>query len=219
MAANLVLERSLSYWLKKKKVPQGLWELLKQSFNPSGTALDLGCAGGRLCKSLVPYFEKVFAIDRSKNLLKNISPLCPEIAFVHGDFGLQKTWKKINQKINLITSDCAVRKDYVDLKTLADLCFENLENSGFVIFRMQGIQDMSNIFAAHVRRSLFYNEQEIKSAFEKFELKIHLECYVQKFSTNNYLKEYLKMININDTPENSLLNLPRHYFIVEARKK
>lgn len=219
MATNLVLERSLSYWLKKKKVPQELWGLISKHLNNNKIILDLGCAGARLCRGLEPHCAKVFAIDKSKELLENAAQLNPNISFTCGDFGQQKTWKKLNQKFDLIVSDCAIRKDYVDLYSLADLCHFYLKENGFVIFRMQALQDMSNIFPAHMRKAIFYNEQEIQNSFKNFDLKINLEFYVQKFSTNKYLAEYLKMINIDDKPEASLLNLSRQYYLIEAQKK
>lgn len=219
MAANLVLERSVSYWLKKQKVPQGLWSLLESQFDPNKIVIDLGCAGGRLCKAIAPHFQKTFAIDKDETLIEAASAASDKIDFICGDFGIEKTWKKIGTKFDLIVSDCAIRKDYIEISTLADLCLRYLKPKGSVIFRLQAIQDMSNIFPAHIRRSLFYNEKEIESAFSQFDLKINLEFFVQKFSTNKYLSEYLKLINIQDEPEASLLNLSRQYFIMEAIKK
>jgi 2-polyprenyl-3-methyl-5-hydroxy-6-metoxy-1,4-benzoquinol methylase len=219
MAMNAVLERSISYWIKKTKVPQELWNLIIKHANDQSVAIDLGCAGGRLCKALMPNVLKVFAIDKCKKILDQTSQLNPEITFLCGDFGKQSTWKKLNKKFDLIVSDCAIRKDYVDLDTLANICNSYLTDRGVVIFRMQALQDMSNIFPAHVRRSLFYNEHEIQNSFKNFELNIDVEFFVQKFSTNKYLAEYLKLINIAEKPESSLLNLSRQYYIVEAQKK
>lgn len=219
MTANLVLERSVSYWLKKQKVPQSLWDIMCPYFNAKNTVVDLGCAGGRVCKALKPYFKKTFAIDKDQNILNTVSDIEQGIKFICGDFGFESTWKKTNTKFDLIVSDCAIRKDYVDIFKLSDLCKKYLNPNGCVILRMQALQDMSNIFPAHIRRNLFYNEKEIESAFIDFDLKLNLDFFVQKFSSNKYLSDYLSMINIQDKPERSLVNLSRQYYVIEAKKK
>jgi SAM-dependent methyltransferase len=203
------------YWLRKSKIPTKLWQIIQKNFDPGAIALDLGCAGGRLSKAIKPYFKKCFAIDKSESLLKIAKVNNPEIFYFVGDFGDEKTWLKLGEKFDVIVSDCAVRKDYVEINNLIDICKKNLNKDGRIILRIQCFGDLMDLLDENLSKSLFYNEEEICFAFKNTNFKIFQDFYTQNFSTKEYLLNYLSLINIKafHLPKN---RVKRKYLIVEA---
>ena len=185
---DIFKEQNDDYWIKKNNVPRSLYKAIKVYFDKDLISLDLGCAGARLSRSMKNHFKLIYAVDKSESLVKKSSLINPEINFVCGDFGDQRTWKLMNQRFDLIVSDCAIRKDYVDLKKLLALCRDNLNKDGRIILRIQGVNDLGNILSKDYRSTIFYSEKELKELagiFKKVE--IQTESYTQKFSNEKYL--------------------------------
>jgi 2-polyprenyl-3-methyl-5-hydroxy-6-metoxy-1,4-benzoquinol methylase len=206
------------YWLKKTKVPNILQEAIKKHQNKKLIAIDLGCAGGRLTKYIEPLFKKVYGIDLCKSLIEKASASNTSIDFVCGDFGDPDLWGRINESFDVIVSDCAIRKDYVDLNYVADIFINRLSPNGSAILRIQEKSDLSNLLDLKTREKIFFSKQEILKYFSKFEVEIKEENYKQKFSNTKYIEEYLKKINIKKENKNYQLKANRSYILVIAKK-
>lgn len=206
------------YWLKKYKVPNILRQEIDKHQNKESVAIDLGCAGGRLTKYIEPLFKKVYGIDLCRNLIEKASESNSSINFVSGDFGDPVSWNKINESFDVIVSDCAIRKDYVDLKCLTEVFIDNLKPNGSVVLRIQEQDDLNNLLNLKIREKIFFSKKEIYKYFSKFEIEIKEENYKQKFSNTKYIDNYLKKININKENKNYQLKANRSYILVIAKK-
>jgi len=211
---DIFKEQNDDYWIKKNNVPRSLYQAIKPYFDKELVALDLGCAGARLSRSMRNHFKLIYAVDKSYSLITKSSLINPDINFICGDFGDQRTWKLMNQKFDLIVSDCAIRKDYVSLKILLDLCRDNLNKDGRIILRIQGINDLGNILNKDYRSTIFYSEKELKELAFIFQNKeVQTESYTQKFSNERYLADFLRKIDIHQDISESL-NVIRQYYLV-----
>lgn len=208
-----------NYWFNKTKVPKILWNHLKNFFNDQKIAIDLGCAGGRLAKSLEPHFKHCFAVDKSEDLIKKANLNNSKIFYFNGDFGVDKTWRIMNQSFDLITSDCAIRKDYVLIDKLISICNNYLKDNGHIVFRLQSNNDLRNILQKEIRNKFFYSKNEIISAFNEFKIEFFCENYLQRFSSKEYLESYFKLIDIKENFEFLNQKIYREYFLVSAKKK
>ena len=211
---DIFKEQNDDYWIKKNNVPRSLYQAIKPYFDKDLAVLDLGCAGARLSRSMRNHFKLIYAIDKSESLITRSSLINPDINFICGDFGDPRTWKLMNQRFDLIVSDCAVRKDYVDLKILLDRCRDNLNKDGKIILRIQGINDLGNILNKDYRSTIFYSEKELKELTSIFkDAKIQTESYTQKFSNEQYLQDFLRKIDI-DQDYSDNINVIRQYYLI-----
>lgn len=208
------------YWLNKKSVPDKLQTAITPYINKELKVLDLGCGGGRLAAALVPGFQKVYGIDGSEQLLNKAAKENPETNLVCGNFQSAAVWKSLNTQFDVIVSNCAVRKDYCgNLPQVASLCHEHLNPNGALIMRIQAFEDLKPILPEELRKSIFYSSEEIQQIFSQFNVQVEHENYVQKFSSENYVRTFLERINIQYDGPIRLLNIPRHYYIVKATKR
>lgn len=216
---DIFKEQNDDYWIKKNNVPRSLYKAIKAYFNKDLVALDLGCAGARLSRSMRSHFKLIYAVDKSESLITRSSLINPDINFICGDFGDIRTWKLMNQKFDLIVSDCAVRKDYIDLKILLDLCRDNLNKDGRIILRVQGVNDLGNILNKDYRSTIFYSEKELKELTSTFEdTEIQTESYTQKFSNEQYLSDFLRKIDIDPSQDISdKTSAVRQYHLITLR--
>ena len=211
---DIFKQQNDDYWIKKNNVPRSLYQAIKPYFDKNLISLDLGCAGARLSRSMRNHFKLICAVDRSESLITKSSLINPDINFICVDFGDLRTWKLMNQKFDLIVSDCAIRKDYVNLKYLLGLCRDNLNKDGRIILRIQGINDLGNILNKDYRSTIFYSEKELKELTSLFKnAEIQIESYVQKFSNEQYLQDFLRKIDIyQEFSDNT--NAVRQYYLV-----
>lgn len=193
------------YWLRKTTIPEPLCHAVGPYYNRDLTLLDLGCAGGRLAVGFLPYFREVYAIDRSERLVRAAEALYPRIHFQLGDFEDPKIWIRVD----VVVSNCALRRDYCSLAKVAKLCIENCHVAAL---RVQGVRDLETILPQEQRRSLFFDREEILSAFG-VALEVEEEYYPQRFSSVEYVRQFLQRINVpyQGVPH---LTLPRHYYTV-----
>jgi 2-polyprenyl-3-methyl-5-hydroxy-6-metoxy-1,4-benzoquinol methylase len=206
------------YWLKKYKVPNILRQEIDKHQNKQSVAIDLGCAGGRLTKYIEPLFKKVYGIDLWESLIEKASESNSSINFVSGDFGDPVSWNKINKSFDVIVSDCAIRKDYVNLSHLSDIFINRLKKGGLAILRIQEKSDLNNLLDLKIREKIFFSKQEIFKYFSKFEIEIKEENYKQNFSNTKYIENYLKKINIKKENKNYQLKANRSYILVIVKK-
>lgn len=214
-----VFDQESDYWLNKKSVPSKLGSAIEPYTNRGLRVLDLGCGGGRMAASLLPGFKNVHGFDSSAELLQKAKIQNPNIQFKCGNFQLPQTWKGI-EAFDVIVSNCAIRKDYCsDLARVATLCHEHLSDHGVMILRIQALEDLKSILPEELRRSLFYDNNEIKEALSSFSsIKLDHETYRQKFSSEHYIRTFLERINIHYSGPIKELNPIRHYYIVKAIK-
>lgn len=212
-----VFSAHADYWLKKQGVPSSLLSVINPYVDLNLTVLDMGCGGGRIAASLIPNFRSVYGVDVS-DLIHKTASKNPEIHFVCGDFLCPKTWKSFGVRFDLIISNCAIRKT-AELEQLSGLCFQYLNPGGGIAFRIQGINDLAEILPASMRQSTLYNQEEIREGFSIFSnLSIVVEQYHQRFSSEEYLRNFLKKIDIPfDGPINRLTPT-RHYYIVTGER-
>ena len=209
-----VFDQHSKYWLKKSNIPSSMEPELAPYLNKGLKVLDLGCGGGRLAKSLLPYFQSVSGLDGSQELVTQASQENPNISFICGNFQSPSAWKNLGV-FDMIISNCALRKDYCgDPANVFSLCKQHLKS--VLILRIQGVNDLSTVLPLELRNNLFYNEQEIYQALKGFDVKIKHENYHQKFSNESYFRKFLERINIPFKGAVKDLNPIRQYYIVKA---
>jgi len=188
------------HWTNKSNIPTRLDNLLSPYKDQNLTLLDLGCGAGRFKN----HFQKIKGIDKSFQ----------SNDIVQGDFQNENTWKLLNEKFDIIVSNCAIRKDYCpNLKKVVKLCLQYLKPNGVIIFRIQAYEDLSNIIPNDIRKNIFYNKLEIEKVFPN--TKLQIDKYVQKFSSEKYIKEFLRKILINYNGRVSNLYVNRYYYLVK----
>ena len=207
-------DKHKEYWINKSGVPSALVDHLPNLFGLQ--ILDLGCAGGRLASSLFGA-EQVYGMDYSFELLEEAQRKFPYVQFVCGDFQSPATWSQIPY-LDLIVSNCAIRKDYCpDFESVAQFCFEKLNSNGRLVLRVESESDLSDIYPKSVRDKLFYSKKDLLNNLSMFKTKIHEEVFKQKFSSAEYLNKFLERTQL---PKGIIttLNQTRRYYIIIAEK-
>lgn len=214
-----VFDVNSDYWLKKTKVPKSLQRAIQPHTDKGLRVLDLGCGGGRLAKSISPHFSSVHGIDSSPELIKMASQDNPNINYVCANFQSSAAWNSLGN-FDVIVSNCAIRKDYCeDLNKVADLCYDHLNVNGEMILRIQAFEDLNDLLPESIRASLFYGEKEVRRNLSGFsQTKIEHETYKQKFSSEDYIRQFLQRIQINYEGPIRILQPTRHYYIVRASR-
>ena len=181
--------------------------------------MDLGCAGGRIAQYLSAHFPQVYAIDRDHQLLEAAAAKSPEIRFVCGDFLLPETWSLMAVSFDLIVANCALRKDYCDIDHIAGFCHQYLNPGGAIIIRVQAFKDLQHLIPWERRSRLFYQKDELREAFSQFRLVgLAEEHYLQKFSTVEYISQFLERTNLPPCDCVDRLEHARCYHLFVATK-
>lgn len=206
---NVFAENS-DYWTYKDGIPsilQGYVEVLEKR----SSALDLGCGGGRLARGLLKYFDSVTGIDCCHDLIKAASELNPEIRYVAGHFNYHKTWIALGL-FDLIISNCAIRKDYCNIKDVIKFTLSHLNPGGVLLLRIQSYNDLATVLPAKNRTMLYAKEELIQFGY------VQSEIFRQNFSSSSYLKESIAKINMST--DNMLYDLRpiRQYYVLKIVK-
>lgn len=205
---------NIGFWLKKQGLPSSLVRPFAKTQH-RGHVLDLGCGGGRLAKSIESFCDKVTAVDKCAELiehLQNNQNSRSTIDFVHGDIQLFSTWKELTYsygEFDLIISNCAIRKDYCSLAFVTNLAKMFLKQGGRLILRIQGQEDLKDLLSEDLRSRLFYSGEEIRFYLGNCEV----DSFMQKYSSPEYVRKSLKMINIDYDGPITKTNYYRHYYV------
>ena len=207
---------NVAYWAKKKKVPDAIVEAMGETTS-GRSAVDVGCAGGRMVGALSDRFDQVFGIDVSSEVLKEASVNYPKATFLRGRMTDRTLWEFMGP-MDLIMSNCAIRKDYCDIQLLSDVFDEFLSREGKIILRIQLVDDLKEILTS-IHRSRFYETKELQAAFSKFDTNIKKESYRQKFSSVDYVERFLRTIEIPFHDKITKLFIKRSYAVVVCTRK
>lgn len=210
-----VFDENKEYWAKKSTIPAALAEIIPDE--PDLQILDLGCGGGRIALFLSNKAKAIYGMDYSKELLLEAKKINCKLQPICADFSSKGAWQSLPQ-LDLIVSNCAIRKDYCpDLKLITSSCYDRLKNGGKIALRVQSDKDLSEILSSDVR-SLFYSKKEIEDNLRQFKnVSIKEESYKQRFSSIDYLNQFLKRIQLPEVTT-SKLSLFRRYLIISAEK-
>lgn len=207
-----VFDEHKAYWAKKSGMPSSLVDWLPPTDGLQ--ILDLGCGGGRLAAT----FENavVYGIDCSSELLAEAQRY-PHLRLFAGDVQSPEVWKKIGP-LDLIVSNCAIRKDYTpNLSDVARHCFDKLRPGGLLLMRIEAVSDLSEVLPRSVRETLFFNKDELLEHLNMFRVECRDEAFRQKFSSVTYLNQFLARIQIQPVAAKNL-NPTRRYYVIRAEK-
>lgn len=191
-------------WMKKRKIPKSLLAAIQPYFNQKLTMVDLGCGGGRIAVEVKDQFQKVIGIDQNSEAIQQAARQYQDVCFICGDYQSSFIWDKLNH-VDLVISNCAIRKDYSDLSKLSKF----LKNKKLAL-RIQGQNDLVDLVTKEVRASLFYSKEEVAKYFD---VNIKVENYIQRFSSVNYIRDFLKKIDVPNVPIVDTL-VRREYYII-----
>jgi trans-aconitate methyltransferase len=209
-----VFDQHPEYWTKKSGIPKGLQRHLPLLTEQSRIC-DVGCAGGRIAGSLP---GSVYAIDYSKELLKEAQRRYPGVSFIAGDFQKAQTWSGLTN-LDLIISNCAIRKDYsAHLKHFGECCHEALGDNGIILLRVQNVTDLSDVLSKSVRERLFYDEKGLLVGLNMFHWTVERESYRQFFSTPGYVLDFLKKTQLPLPNEVATQRIRRDYLVLKGEK-
>lgn len=196
----------VAYWSKKTKVPLSLVSAVEPYMNRGLRLLDLGCGAGRVAHYFRGVFAEIWGLDRSFQLLEQTGN---DVLIAHGDMCRAETWSQL-PPVHVIASNCVLRKDRCDLRRLSGLMAEGLSRNGIVALRVQAEDDLGMGY------DQFYSKRELVDDLREFEVDISDERYRQKFSSPDYLLEFLQRI---DLPSKAVRHtvLSRHYYLVKCR--
>jgi protein-L-isoaspartate O-methyltransferase len=206
-AMDGIFERNLGYWLSRQNVPESLTEALIPWQDRGLSLIDLGCGGGRLAGA-VQGFSEVHAVDRSAALIAEATKQHPNVAFHVGDFQQRQTWDQLGS-FDVIASNCAIRKDYCNLRSVAALCLEHVRCG--LVLRIQGRGDLETVLPEQHRRNLFYDQEEIRRAFGA---EITVEKYKQRFSSPEYMVKFLERIGVQHNKQVLDLTPTRCFYVL-----
>jgi len=192
-------------WMKKRKVPQTLLDAIQPYFNQDLTVVDLGCGGGRVAVEIKDQFQKVIGIDQNSQAIHQATKQYQDVCFICGDYQSLTIWDELDQ-IDLVISNCAIRKDYTDLSKLAKF----LRNKNLAL-RIQGQNDLADLVTKDIRTSLFYSQEEVK---DYLDANVKVETYTQRFSSKDYICDYLEKIDIPSYKEIDKFGIRREYYII-----
>lgn len=207
------------YWAKKSNVSKNLHSAIEPYLDKKLKMLDLGSGGGRLAVQYLPRFSVVHAIDLDKELVDRAAKDHPGAIFSCGDYLSRNVWEKLGTTVDIIVSNCAIRKDYCsNLPLLAKHCHDFLNPNGVIVFKIQAHEDLKDLLPEELRSQLFYNYNEIQQSFSQFELTIENESYQQTFSSADYIRKFLSRIQIPFSGPIRKLKYNRMYYIVHGKK-